>query len=178
MTRDAYGLAFQGGFDSTVRLLLARGAFSERAREVAQSAWSRGWERLEQLRDERFVLTWVNAIALNLYRNVLRSEMAYQALPKLYSNPNVNVAAIDVARILKICRPDDRRLLEQQLSGASVEEIATKRGETAAAVRLRLHRARRAARKGIELSTDRRLRGTPRGSLGRFLRHELANSVL
>ena len=64
MTREEYGQAYQRGFDLTVRLLLSRGAPRDRAREVAQAAWARGWERLSQLRNESLVVTWVNTIAL------------------------------------------------------------------------------------------------------------------
>jgi len=78
MTRDRYGLAYQRGFDLTVRFLLSRGAQREYATEVAQSAWVRGWERLHQLRDEATVVTWVNTIALNAYRRVMRREAPAQ----------------------------------------------------------------------------------------------------
>ena len=150
MTREEYGQAYQRGFDLTVRLLLSRGAPRDRAREVAQAAWARGWERLSQLRNEALVVTWVNTIALNVYRSVLRSEPAYQALPELCTKAGVNLAAIDVARILKICRPCDRILLEQQMRGVTAEEIAKKQGVTETAIRIRLLRARRAARSRVE----------------------------
>src|SRR5580700_2537193 len=122
MTRDEYGQAYQAGFNLTIRLLLSRGAERERAKEVAQGAWTRGWERLSQLRNDSLVVTWVNTIALNAYRSVLRSEPAYQTLPELSTKVGVNLAAIDVARILKICRPHDRFLLEEQMRGATAEE--------------------------------------------------------
>lgn len=150
MTRDEYGQAYQRGFELTVRLLLSRGAPRDRAREVAQAAWARGWERLSQLRNESLVGTWVNTIALNVYRSVLRSEPVYQALPELSTKAGVNLAAIDIARILKICRPCDRVLLEQQMSGVTAEEIARTQGVTETAIRIRLLRARRAARSRVE----------------------------
>ena len=60
------------------------------------------------------------------------------------------MAAIDVARILRMCRPRDRILLEQQMSGLTAEEIAQKQGVTKTAIRIRLMRARRAARIRVE----------------------------
>src|SRR6202050_5191044 len=104
MTRDEYGQAYQRGFELTIRLLRSRGAQSDRAREVAQAAWTLGWERLSQLRNDSFVRTWVNTIALNVYRRILRREPVYGALPELHTKATANLAAIDVARILKICR--------------------------------------------------------------------------
>lgn len=150
MTSEEYGQAYQRGYNLTVRLLLSRGAPRDRAREVAQAAWARGWERLSQLRNDHLVVTWVNTIALNVYRSVLRSEPCFQELPELSTKAGVNLAAIDVARILRICRPCDRVLLEQQMRGVTAEEIARAQGVTETAIRIRLLRARRAARARVE----------------------------
>ena len=150
MNREEYGQAYQRGFELTVRLLLSRGVPADRAREVAQAAWVRGWERLEQLRNESLVVTWVNTIALNVYRNYLRSEPIYQTLPELSTKGGVDFAAIDISRILKICRPYDRFLLEQQMCGVTTEEIAREQGVTETAIRIRMLRARRSARVRVE----------------------------
>jgi RNA polymerase sigma factor (sigma-70 family) len=146
MTRDEYGKAYRHGFDLTVRFLISRGVPSEPARDAAQAAWVRGWERLSQLRNDSMVVTWVNTIAMNVHRSVLRSERSCQALADHAQTAEMNLAAIDVARILKYCRPRDRVLLELQMQGNTMEEIARKEGVTEAAIRIRLVRARRAAR--------------------------------
>jgi len=150
MTRDEYGHAYQRGFELTVRLLLSRGVPTDPAREVAQAAWTRGWERLSQLRNEKLVVTWVNTIALNVYRSVLRSEPACQELPEIPTKGGIDLAAIDVSRILNICRPHERVLLEQQMRGVTAEEIARQQGVSETAIRIRLLRARRAARARVE----------------------------
>jgi DNA-directed RNA polymerase specialized sigma24 family protein len=155
MTRESYGQAYQRGFDVTVRFLLSRGVPRERAGEIAQAGWAKGWERLEQLRDEDLVITWVNTISINVYRSVLRSEPVYENLPELWTKPCVNLAAIDLARILKLCRPCDRALLEQQMRGVTPEEVARKHGVTETAVRIRFLRARRSARLRIEKGSRR-----------------------
>jgi DNA-directed RNA polymerase specialized sigma24 family protein len=150
MTKEGYGQAYQHGFDLTLRFLRSRGVPSERASEVTQAAWAKGWERLAQLQNESMVVTWVNTIALNVYRRVLRSEPVWQGLPDLRTRPAVNLAAIDMARILKVCNPGDRVLLEQQMKGLTPREIARMRGVPESAIRIRLLRARRAARQRIE----------------------------
>lgn len=150
MTREGYGQAYQRGFDLTLRFLLARGVPRDPAREVTQAAWAQGWERLGQLRNESMVVTWVNAIALNVYRRVRRSEGAGRAVPDPGTWPGVNLAAIDMARILRVCHPADRALLEQQMTGLTAREIARMRGIPESAIRIRLLRARRAARLRIE----------------------------
>jgi len=151
MTREGYGQAYQKGFELTVRFLLSRGAWRDNASEVAQAAWARGWERREQLRDESLVLTWVNTIALNLYRSVLRREPLNQLLPDLtLQTDGVNLAAIDVARIFSLCRPHQRELLEQYMNGATTKEIAEQHGVSETAVRIRMLRTRRHVRTRLE----------------------------
>jgi DNA-directed RNA polymerase specialized sigma24 family protein len=147
MTRSAYGQAYQAGFERTVRFLISRGAATDGAQEAAQAAWVRGWERLNQLRDDDVLLTWVNTIALNIYRRVRHTEDRFnQPLPTLYSRLRIDLAAIDVARILRFCRPRERRLLELQMQGVTAKEIARRNGVTETAIRIRLMRARRTAR--------------------------------
>lgn len=99
------------------------------------------------------VLTWVNTIALNIYRRTLQRERLLQPLPDLYSQHSqlaIDMAAIDVACVLKSCRPRERCLLELQMGGATPKEIAQSNGVTETAIRLRLMRARRAVRARVE----------------------------
>jgi DNA-directed RNA polymerase specialized sigma24 family protein len=147
MTRDGYGRAYQKGFDLTVRFLLSRGIQRDAATEVAQAAWVRGWEHRGQLRNESFVVTWVNTIALNVYRSSLRSQALNRELPEIQDRAvAINLAAIDAGRVLNSCRPRDRMLLEQYMNGFTMAEIASQENVTETAVRIRLLRARRAAR--------------------------------
>lgn len=118
--------------------------------EVAQGAWVRGWECLHQLRDEATVVTWVNTIALNAYRRVMRREAPSQELPEIVSPTGIDMAAIDVNRILTYCRPSERVLFQQQMDGATTQEIARTQGVTETAIRIRLLRARRATRSRLE----------------------------
>jgi DNA-directed RNA polymerase specialized sigma24 family protein len=154
MTREVYGQAYQRGFDLTVRFLLSRGVQRDSAREVAQAAWVRAWERLTQLRDDNLVVTWVNTIALNVYRGLIRKELLNQSLADLRETRDhtvaIDMAAIDVNRLLRICRPSDRQLLEQSMCGVTSGEIARQQGVSETAIRIRLLRARRYARSRLE----------------------------
>ena len=150
MTTEEYGGAYKLGFARTVRLLVTRGLSFDCAQETAQAAWVRGWERLGQLRDSRMVVTWINTIALNMYRSSLRREPFLQELPEVLTPPTVNLAAIDVQRILKSCKKNDRLVLQRRyLDGHKVQEIALAHGWSDTAVRIRLLRARRAAAKTL-----------------------------
>jgi RNA polymerase sigma factor (sigma-70 family) len=148
MTREEYGSAYQRGYGLTVRFLVSRGLTYDSAQETAQAAWVKGWERLGQLRDSNMILTWMNSIALNLHRSFVRREPFLQTLPELPTPPRINLAAIDVRRILQTCKKNERLVLQRHyLEGYKVQEIASANGWTETAVRIRLLRARRAVGK-------------------------------
>jgi len=150
MTYEGYGQAYQQGFKRTVRLLRSRGASVDGAEDMAQAAWVRGWQKLEQLRDEGMILNWINTIAINYHRREIRVQGRYLPLLDVCGGAGLDSACLDAARILMLCRPRDRMLFEQQLDGLTTVEIAKKQGVTPTAIRIRILRARRAARANIE----------------------------
>jgi RNA polymerase sigma factor (sigma-70 family) len=159
MTNEEYGRAYQKGFNLTVRFLVSRGLSYESALDTAQAAWAKGWERREQLRDPGLVLTWTNSIALNIHRTYLRREPQTQTLPDLQAPPRLNIAAIDVTRILESCKPNDRAVLEgHYIEGYKVQEIARQYGWSETAVRIRLLRARRGVERRLNRSKHGQLR--------------------
>jgi DNA-directed RNA polymerase specialized sigma24 family protein len=150
MTREGYGQAYQQGLTHTVRFLLASGVRHEAAEDIAQAAWLRGWERLGQLRDDRMLLRWVNKIALNCFRRACTSERDQPLmLEPAASGPSVDWFSIDVSLILRSCRARDRGLLEAHIQGSSIKDLAQETGASQTSIRVRLLRARRAARKAV-----------------------------
>ena len=146
MTREEYGNAYQKGFNLTVRFLVSKGLSYDSARETAQAAWAKGWERRGQLRTPSMIFTWMNSIALNIHRSFLRREPLMQPLPELSTTPKINLAAVDVNRMLDSCKKGDRLVLVRHyLEGYKVQEIASENGWSETAVRIRLLRARRNA---------------------------------
>ena len=112
------------------------------------------------MRDERFLFTWVNTIALNFYRGENRTDSLKRVasdfdthLAKLKGH-TIDVAAIDVSRVLERCRPADRVLLIQHMQCVKAAEIARDHGLTQTAVRIRMLRARREARSKIEVCAN------------------------
>ena len=147
MTREEYGSAYQQGLRLTVGCLMARGLTYDTASETAQAAWVTGWERLEQLREASTVLNWMNSIALNLHRAHVRRKPLLHRLPELPVQPKINLAAIDVRRILEMCKNDHRTVLQRYyLDEVRIQEIARQQGCSETAIRIRLVRARRVAR--------------------------------
>ena len=148
MDAAKFAHTYETGLKSTINFLSSRGIPRDMAPECAQAAWVKGWERLAQLRDAKMVLTWMNSIALNIHRSYIRREPLLQTLPELSTPPKINLAAIDVRRILKCCKTNDRMVLQRHyLEGYKVQEIAKAHGWTETAVRIRLLRARRAVGK-------------------------------
>jgi RNA polymerase sigma-70 factor (ECF subfamily) len=153
MTQSEYGCAYLTGHIRTNRFLISRGMSWDSAEETSQAAWVRGWEKIDQLRDSKMVLTWVNTIALNLYRNGLREPLASElpetaAIPGLM--PGLNPAYIDLQRVMKVCKKNDRMILwRHYFEGYKVREIANAHGCSETAVRIRLFRARRAIAKRL-----------------------------
>jgi len=157
MTRSEYGRAYEQGFKPTVRFLVSKGVPRDSAEETAQAAWTRGWERIDQLRDEDVVRTWVNTIALNLYRRDTYIDSRKEPLMDRAVKPDPGAASIELASVLDSCCPSDRLLLLFQLYGFTTSEMARQVGATEAAVRIRLMRARRSARSASESKAPARL---------------------
>jgi DNA-directed RNA polymerase specialized sigma24 family protein len=150
MTQEAYGREYQRGFAKTVRLLRSRGASMDDAEDLAQAAWLRGWQKLNQLKDQAMVVSWVNVIALNCHRRYMQTQARLQPLHELCGRIGVDAAPLEAGRILESCRPKDRQLFVQQMDGLTTPEIAQQEGVSAATIRVRFMRARRAARANVE----------------------------
>jgi RNA polymerase sigma factor (sigma-70 family) len=154
MTTGDYGKAFEEGFPKTVRLLMSCGADSEDARETAQAAWTRGWTCRRQLRNEDSVGTWVNSIAMNLFRNSYRIIRRREVLTDLPAPPISTQIGVDVGKVLNCCRDMDRSLMKMHyLYGYTTGEIGDRIGLTSTAVRVRLLRARRSLRKKLRIKS-------------------------
>jgi DNA-directed RNA polymerase specialized sigma24 family protein len=147
MTSEEYGAAYQAGFRATARFIAKRGRiWFEEAEDIAQEAWTRGWEPRGQLRDPRFVNTWVNRIAINLFLVRKRKHPLY-ALPLNLQGATTDTNQIAVRQVLGVCCSTDRRLMSAYyIAGLKVREIALIEHSTVPWVKIRLYRARMAAR--------------------------------
>jgi RNA polymerase sigma factor (sigma-70 family) len=150
MQRNDYAEAFESGYGATRRFLLSRGAPLEDAEEIAQAAWVRGWEYLDQLRDPGLVGFWVNSIARNLFRARFRAPVA-TPIDEVNAAYTLDLDEIELHRLLDSCPQRDRALLEQSLQGYSAEEIAREAGITSTGIRVRLLRIRQSLRERLNL---------------------------
>ncbi len=127
--------------------MLSRGINPAKAEEVAQAAWSRGWEKRHSLRDAGRIVEWVNTIALNVFRNLLRRSRETAELPlHMEGRSGVSTAAIEIGKALAECSKVERELLiDRYVKGYSSQEVAERHGLSPVAVRVRTMRARRKA---------------------------------
>jgi hypothetical protein len=103
MTRENYGQAYQRGYDSTVRFLRKRGVARDLVSDVAQAAWVKGWERLSQLRNETMITTWVNAIAINVYRSIpVLLTLSYRSRKHGSQKGSISKSKLELQRVTRV----------------------------------------------------------------------------
>lgn len=119
------------------------------AEDVAQDALVAAYATLDRLRDPERFGAWLAAIATNLAKMRLRSRRAgWTTLDELAGgvlepSPEPDDEAVLVREALAALSSLQREaLLLHYVDGLSTSEIAALRGESAGAVRVRLHRAR------------------------------------
>lgn len=72
-----------------------------------------GWEHREQLQKSHAVTSWVNTIALNLFRRVVGRKVCLERLPQdVPVEPTIGPGTLDLTRLLAKCSVPDRELLE------------------------------------------------------------------
>ena len=144
-----FATAYNKGFTVTLRSVRFLGASAETAEEVAQAAWARGWQCRKQLQCPELVGAWVNAIARNLYRSVIRLEKRFLQLED-FAAPSKLLNTLDAGTIIENCSELDSRMLTMYyIEGYSTGEIAVKEKLCPTSVRVRLMRIRRRLRERI-----------------------------
>lgn len=144
LTEAEFAVAYEKGFRRTIRFLRSRGANEDIAEEVAQAAWSRGWERLYQLRTREALEVWIASIAKHLWSGRIVRDQRTQEIDETMSTCGPAETNLLWNEIVSCCEPEERRLLGlHYVSGYNSREIAKELGCSALAVRLRLMRVRR-----------------------------------
>lgn len=143
---DEFAGAYDRGFLTTLRFLRSLGANEDIAEEIAQAAWTRGWQYRTQLTNPLLAGAWVNTIARNLYWNVRSLQQRFQELED-YAVPSNFVSSLEAADMMGSCSELESRLLTMfYIEGYTTMEIAERVGLCPATVRVRLMRIRRSLR--------------------------------
>lgn len=158
MTHQQFETAYRENFSLTRRFLLSRGMGAPRADELAQAAWSKAWERRDQLRELSSVAAWVNTIALNLLRGEARKAVPQVEIEDRDEPVRSSIdSRLDAEKTLGALSDKDRRLMLLNIvAGLTSKEIAEDSGLSPVAIRVRLHRAKVELRKRFVTSGSRR----------------------
>jgi RNA polymerase sigma-70 factor (ECF subfamily) len=152
-TTEHFAAAYRLGFSRTVRFLQSSGVQHEQAEELAQAAWSRGWECRAQLKNPAAIGVWVNSIAKNLLRVDYRRRKTVEELTDDCATINASTDAMALAELLAHCNDEDRTLLVRHyMEGWSSNELAPALGISPVSVRVRLLRIKNSLRASLNLN--------------------------
>jgi RNA polymerase sigma-70 factor (ECF subfamily) len=121
---------------------------ADQAADAVQAAWVKAWRRLHTVRDQDRVRPWLLAVTANVARDALRHRRRHRAVPLSFEiegsaadDPEGSINLVDLERVLRGLRPDERALLSLRYAGGlDSGEIAAQLGMTASGVRTRLFR--------------------------------------
>ena len=151
--QEQFASAYRLGFSRTVRFLQSSGIQHEHAEELAQAAWSRGWECRAQLKNPAAVGVWVNSIAKNLLRVDYRRRKTVEELTEDCATVNASTDSTALAELLAHCSDEDRMLLVRHyMEGWSSNELAPALGISPVSVRVRLLRIKNSLRETLNLT--------------------------
>lgn len=152
LTEQQFANAYRQGFSRTARFLQSTGVPAELAEEIAQAAWSRGWECRSQLKNPAALGVWVNSIAKNLVRVDFRRRKAVEELTEDSAVVGASTDATALAELLAHCSEEDRLLLVRHyMEGWSSNELAPALGISPVSVRVRLLRIKNTLREAMQL---------------------------
>jgi RNA polymerase sigma-70 factor, ECF subfamily len=118
----------------------------ELARDAAQTAWIKAWQRLPSLRDPGRLRPWLLAIAANEARQAVRARgrrpvVWIDAVTAGPATAGPSPDRLDLVAALQRLSPDDRALVAlRYVAGFETEVIARATGRTASGTRTRLSR--------------------------------------
>lgn len=151
-TQEQFAAAYRLGFSRTVRFLQSSGVQHDLAEEIAQAAWSRGWECRAQLKNHAAIGVWVNSIAKNLLRVDFRRRKAVEELTDESAVISACTDTTALAELLSHCSDEDRMLLVRHyMEGWSSNELAPALGISPVSVRVRLLRIKNSLRESLNL---------------------------
>jgi RNA polymerase sigma factor (sigma-70 family) len=152
--QEQFAAAYRLGFSRTVRFLQSNGVHHELAEEIAQAAWSRGWECRTQLKNPAAVGIWVNSIAKNLLRVDYRRRKTVEELTEDCATIDASTDSTALAELLSHCSDEDRTLLVRHyMEGWSSNELAPALGISPVSVRVRLLRIKNSLRESLNLNS-------------------------
>ncbi len=158
--REAFTELVERHHPELVRIAYAITGDLDAARDSAQLAWIKAWQRLPSVREPDRLRTWLIAIAANEARQHIRAAKRRRVREIVPVDPDRGVQAgdtsasadrLDLAVALQTLDPTDRQLLAMRyLAGMTADEIAAATGRSASGTRTRLSRLVHKLREELE----------------------------
>ncbi|WP_309380972.1 RNA polymerase sigma factor [Cerasicoccus frondis] len=154
---DAFGHLFRRYHERTVRTHLAMMGSEAEAREVAQQAWIKAWQKIDRYNFESSFSTWLHRIGVNTALDAIRARKRNHqrgaAIEEIEEKPSHAPTPAKQTQLNEQWRemlaaldqlPEDQRsaLVLRELKGYSYQEIADATGVKTGTVMSRLHAAR------------------------------------
>ncbi|WP_269540916.1 RNA polymerase sigma factor [Cerasicoccus fimbriatus] len=154
---DAFGYLFRRYHERTVRTLLAMMGSEAEARDVAQQAWVKAWQKIDRYNFEAAFSTWMHRITVNTALDALRKRQREQqrtgSVEEIEQKPSTDATPDRRLQINERWRellsaldqlPEEQRsaLVLRELNGYSYQEIADATHVKTGTVMSRLHAAR------------------------------------
>ena len=146
-TRDQFDAFYHGSWGGVVAHAYALTSNLGDAQEVAQEAFTRAWQRWEQISRYDEPKAWVTRVAHNLavsrWRRARTATAALFHLAGSQTVPEPSPDSVALATALAQISADQRRaVVLHHLSGLSVSEVAEVEGVAVGTVKARLSRGR------------------------------------
>lgn len=143
MTKDEFARRIVGMMQTLYRVSYAQLSQACDREDAVQECLYKAWKRQHQLRDERFMQTWVIRILINECHNIQRRNarmLPVDEVPERVAPPDINGALHDALLTL----PESLRLpiLLYYIEGFSVKELAQILSLPQGTVKSRMRRGR------------------------------------
>lgn len=155
--RAAFTALVETHSSSMARLAFAICADAEVARDAVQGAWAIAWRKLDTLRDEERVRSWLLTLSANEARRLVRRQRSRReaerrvVASRAVEHRDPPTGHADLANALQHLDADSRELLGLRYGlGMNSSEIAAQLGSSPGAVRVRLMRLLDRLRKELD----------------------------
>jgi len=161
--REAFTELVERHHAELVRVAYAITTDLDAARDAAQLAWIKAWQRLRSVREPERLRSWLIAIAANEARMQIRAQRRRRLREIAPVQPDMDTEQgerlgvpgsadrLDLAAVLVTLNPADRQLLAlRYLAGLNADEIGAATGISGSGVRTRLSRLMARLREELE----------------------------
>lgn len=142
---DAFDELMQSKLNKMYRVAFAMLQNEEDVADVIQETTLKCWQKIGQVRDDKFFETWLIRILINQCKDILRDRKRFipvDEMPEILSNENYEIS--EWKEVMRKLNEKNRVVMElYYVDGFSTKEIAVILNITEVSVRTRMKRGRK-----------------------------------